>query len=56
MGHSSVTTTEWYSNMNLKRVSEDFPALASKDQEAVKLVKRDTVLRDTRMVSDPYLA
>jgi len=56
MGHSSVTTTECYSNINLKRVSQDFPTLASKEQEAVKLVKRDTVLRDTRMVTDPYLA
>jgi len=56
MGHSSVTTTECYSNINLKRVSQDFPTLASKDQGAVKLVKRDTVLRDTRMVPDPYLA
>ncbi|MBT3518799.1 MAG: tyrosine-type recombinase/integrase [Candidatus Marinimicrobia bacterium] len=56
MGHSSVTTTECYSNINLKRVSQDFPTLASKEQEAVKLVKRDTVLRDTRMVPDPYLA
>ena len=56
MGHSSVTTTEWYGNMNLKRVSQDFPTLASKNQEEVTLVKRDTVLRDTRKVLDPYLA
>jgi len=27
MGHSSVTTTEVYSNMNLKRVSQDFPTI-----------------------------
>ena len=56
MGHSSVTTTEWYGNMNLKRVSQDFPKLASMNQEEVNLVKRDTVLRDTRKVLDPYLA
>jgi hypothetical protein len=42
--------------MKLKRVSQDFPTLVSKDQEAVKLVKRDTLLRDTREVPDPYLA
>ena len=29
MGHSSVTTTEVYSNMNLKRVSQDFPTIVS---------------------------
>ena len=32
LGHSSVTTTEVYSNMNLKRVSQDFPRLLSQGQ------------------------
>ena len=27
LGHSSVTTTEVYANMNLKRVAQDFPSL-----------------------------
>ena len=56
MGHSSVTTTEWYSNMNLKRISQDFPTLVSKYQNTMKLGKRDTVLRDTSTVLGPYLA
>ena len=30
LGHSSVTTTEVYSNMNLKRVAQDFPSLNRK--------------------------
>ena len=30
LGHSSVTTTEAYSNMNLKRVAQDFPSLNRK--------------------------
>ena len=29
MGHSSVTTTEEYSKMNLKRVAQDFPKLGT---------------------------
>ena len=29
MGHSSVTTTEIYAKMELKRLSYDFPTLAS---------------------------
>ena len=56
MGHSSVTTTEWYSNMNLKRISQDFPTLVSKYPNTMKLGKRDTVLRDTSTVLGPYLA
>ena len=56
MGHSSVTTTEWYSNMNLKRISQDFPTLVSKYPNTIKLGKRDTVLRDTSTVLSPYLA
>ena len=37
MGHSSVTTTEVYSNMNLKRVSQDFPIIVSKYVNEVKI-------------------
>ena len=43
MGHASVTTTEVYSNMNLKRVAYDFPSL----QIELKNNKRDTDMRDT---------
>ena len=44
MGHSSVTTTEVYAKMELKRLKRDFPTLVSK---YTKLAKRDTHLRDT---------
>ena len=44
MGHSSVTTTEVYAKMELKRLKRDFPTLVSK---YTKLAKRDTLLRDT---------
>ena len=37
MGHSSVTTTEVYSNMNLKRVSQDFPTIVSRYVNEVKI-------------------
>ncbi len=53
MGHSSVTTTEVYANMNLKRVAQDFPLLAKQYQYSTKLSIRDTAFRDTvSMVSD----
>ena len=42
MGHSSVTTTEVYSNMNLKRVSQDFPTIVSKYVNQAKIGKWDT--------------
>jgi len=37
MGHSSVTTTEVYSNMNLKRVSQDFPTIVSRYVNEAKI-------------------
>ena len=37
MGHSSVTTTEVYSNMNLKRVSQDFPTIVSMYVNGMKI-------------------
>ena len=37
MGHSSVTTTEVYSNMNLKRRMQDFPTIVSKFENEVKV-------------------
>ena len=42
MGHSSVTTTEVYSNMNLKRVSQDFPTIVAKYVNQAKIGKWDT--------------
>ena len=53
LGHSSVTTTEVYANMNLKRVAQDFPLLAKQYHYSTKLSIRDTAFRDTvSMVSD----
>jgi len=50
MGHSSVTTTEVYSNMNLKRVAQDFPTIAVNSQNIAKIGKMDTDLMDTNGV------
>ena len=55
MGHSSVTTTEVYSNMNLKRVSQDFPTLVSKYMKKTKIGKWDTEKWDTINLPITYL-
>ena len=55
MGHSSVTTTEVYSNMNLKRVSQDFPTIVSKYVNEVKIGKMDTDLMDTIVLPMTYV-
>jgi hypothetical protein len=47
MGHSSVTTTEVYSNMNLKRVAQDFPTIVTSYVNEAKIEKEDTILEDT---------
>jgi site-specific recombinase XerD len=47
MGHSSVTTTEVYSNMNLKRVAQDFPTIVTSYVNDAKIGKEDTILEDT---------
>ena len=44
MGHASVTTTEVYSNMNLKRVAQDFPTLVEHEKVDTDMV--DTALHD----------
>ena len=47
MGHSSVTTTEGYANMNMKRVKQDFPTLVSayvNDGNGNKVVVRPELL------------
>ena len=56
MGHSSVTTTEVYSNMNLKRVSQDFPTIVSMYVNGTKIGKKDTLLEDTIGLSMAYVA
>ena len=47
MGHSSVTTTEVYSNMNLKRVAQDFPRIVTSYVNDAKIGKWDTRKWDT---------
>jgi len=56
MGHSSVTTTEVYSNMNLKRVSQDFPTIVSSYVGQVKIGEKDTIMKDTIALSMTYLS
>ena len=53
MGHTSVTTTEQYSSMNLKRIAQDFPKIAPK---GAFLGKEDTALEDTQPLLKEYVA
>ncbi len=55
MGHSSVTTTEVYSNMNLKRVAQDFPTKVSSYVNEAKIGKVDTKLVDTVALPMTYV-
>ena len=55
MGHASVTTTEQYSKMNLKRAAQDFPTLVSIYLGAGELMKKDTFLKDTTKGVKGYL-
>ena len=43
MGHKSVTTTEVYSEMNLKRVKNDFPTIFSRYVNQNRICKKDTI-------------
>ena len=55
MGHSSVTTTEVYSNMNLKRVSQDFPTIVARYVNRTKIVNLDTKTLDTIALPMTYM-
>ena len=55
MGHSSVITTEQYSNMNLKRVAQDFPTLVASYAKTSKFGLEDTFLEDTSHMSSDYV-
>ena len=55
MGHSSVTTTEVYSNMNLKRVAQDFPTIVSSYVNEPKIGKWDTEKWDTIALPTTYV-
>ena len=56
MGHSSVTTTEVYSNMNLKRVAQDFPTIVTSYLNDAKIGKEDTILEDTIALPMVYVS
>ena len=55
MGHASVTTTEQYSRMNLKRVAQDFPSLVSLSAMTLEMGKKDTILEDTNHIINGYV-
>ena len=55
MGHASVTTTEQYTRMNLKRVAQDFPTLVSSYSDSEEFEQKDTVLKDTIELESTYL-
>ena len=46
-GHSSVTTTEVYAEMELKRLERDFPSISGVFQNPMKNALEDTQLEDT---------
>jgi len=56
MGHSSVTTTEVYSNMNLKRVAQDFPTIVISYVNESKIGKWDTEKWDTISLPTTYMS
>lgn len=55
MGHASVTTTEQYTKMNLKRVAHDFPKLVNTNSNTTKFGNGDTNLWDTEHQSMLYV-
>ena len=55
MGHKSVATTEVYSDMNLKRVKDDFPTIVSRYVNQAKIGKVDTKIVDTIGLPITYL-
>ena len=56
MGHASVTTAEIYNNMNLKRVSQDFPTIVSTYVNEAKIGKWDTEKWDTISLPTTYVS
>lgn len=56
MGHSSVITTEVYSNMNLKRVAQDFPTLVSLFINEEKNGKTNTHITNTITLPVTYMS
>ncbi len=56
MGHSSVITTEVYSNMNLKRVAQDFPTIVSSFINEEKNGKTNTLITNTTTLPMTYMS
>ena len=56
LSHASVTTTEQYSNMNQKRVAQDFPDLKRPSTLMPKMAMEDTVLEGIKGNVSSYLA
>ena len=56
MGHSSVTTTEVYSNMNLKRVAQDFPTIVTSYVNEAKIGNLYTNLLYTTPTPTTYVS
>ena len=56
MGHSSVTTTEVYSNMNLKRVAQDFPTIVTSYVNDAKIGESYTEKSYTMPMPMPYVS
>ena len=55
MGHSSVTTTEVYARMELKRLERDFPSISGAFQNPMKYALEDTQLEDTGEEKYPFV-
>jgi site-specific recombinase XerD len=56
MGHSSVTTTEVYSNMNLKRVAQDFPTIVTSYVNDAKIGNLYTDSLYTTVIPTTYMS
>jgi integrase len=56
MGHSSVTTTEVYSNMNLKRVAQDFPTIVTSYVNDAKIGNLYTDSLYTTIIPTTYMS
>jgi len=54
MGHKSVTTTETYSNMNLRRVRQDFPTIGQSFAKTPDFTDLGHGWRDTRRKSPVF--
>ena len=56
MGHRTVTTTEVYSRMNLKRVAQDFPTIVSSFINEEKIGETNTLITNTTTLPMTYMS